>query len=384
MKGSFQIARFFGIPVEVHWTFGLIVLWILYVVYDKTGQFDPQMLFWQTLFVLSIFFCVMLHEFGHALTARKYGVKTLDIILSPIGGVARLDRMPEKPLQEFWVALAGPLVNVGIILLLSVYVLLQGDIKKSQFLDLLYLVVNPQSNTFAAGLSQFDYYVVGLIGLNAALALFNLLPAFPLDGGRIFRALLSMRLNRLQATRIAARTGQLLAIVLGLYGIANGNIITAMIGVFVFSTAAGEYNYVKMEDTLSKTTVNDLVRTSYTLVPDSWHIPEMLQLIPHGLEKYFIVWDEYQGKPTGWVSDKILFEASKDDNVSDLTEIGVIQQLGVIEVQASDSLIQAFNLMRTHQIPILLVKKEQELVGVLDREMVEQFIKMSRSLAKRP
>lgn len=380
MKGSFQIARFFGIPVEVHWTFGLIVLWILYVVYDKTGQFDPQMLFWQTLFVLSIFFCVMLHEFGHALTARKYGVKTLDIILSPIGGVARLDRMPEKPLQEFWVALAGPLVNVGIILLLSVYVLLQGDIKKSQFLDLLYLVVNPQSNTFAAGLSQFDYYVVGLIGLNAALALFNLLPAFPLDGGRIFRALLSMRLNRLQATRIAARTGQLLAIVLGLYGIANGNIITAMIGVFVFSTAAGEYNYVKMEDALSRTTVNDLVRTSYTLVPDSWHIPEMLQLIPHGLEKYFIVWDEYQDKPTGWVSDKMLFEANKNASLNDLTEIADIQNTTLVEVQSSDSLHGAFNVMRTHQVPILLVKKEDELIGVLDMGMVDQFIRMTRSL----
>ncbi len=288
--------------------------------------------------------------------------------------------MPEKPLQEFWVALAGPLVNVGIILLLSFYIILQGDIKKSQFLDLLYLVVNPQSNTFAAGLSQFDYYIVGLIGLNAALALFNLLPAFPLDGGRIFRALLSMRLNRLQATRIAARIGQLLAIVLGLYGIANGNLITAMIGVFVFSTAAGEYNYVKMEDVLSRTTVNDLVRTSYTLIPDSWHIPKMLQLIPHSLEKYFIVWDEYQGKPTGWVSDKMLFEANKNANLNDSQKMADIQNDVLIEVQSSDTLYGAFNIMRTHQVPILLVKKEDELIGVLDMGMVEQFIQMTKSL----
>ncbi len=383
MKGSFQIARLFGIPVEIHWTFGLIVLWIFYVVYDKTGQFDPLMLFWQGLFVFSIFLCVLLHEFGHALTARKYGVKTLDIILSPIGGVARLDRMPEKPIQEFWVALAGPLVNVGIIVILSAYVLVLGDIQRSQLLDLLYLVLNPQSNTFAAGLSQFDFYIAGLIGLNAALALFNLLPAFPLDGGRIFRALLSMRWTRLKATGIAARTGQLLAILLALYGIATGNIITAMIGVFVFSTAAGEFNYVKMEDALDKTPVSDLVRTSFTLALSSWQIPEMLQLIPHGLENYFIVWDDYENHATGWVSQKMVVDASRNPTRHPPLQIADIQDTNLIEVQSSDSLKKVFHLIRDQQVPIVLVKKDDEIAGVLDIAMIERFIQMTRKLKQK-
>lgn len=378
MKGSFRIARFFGIPVELHWTFGLIFLWVGYTVYEKTGRFDPQVLLWQTQFVLSIFLCVLLHEFGHALTARKYGVQTLDIILSPIGGVARLDRMPEKPAQEFWVALAGPLVNGVIILLLSAYVLILSDIRRSQFFDLFYLVFNPQSNTFTANLSQFDFYIFGLIGLNAALALFNLLPAFPLDGGRIFRALLAMRMKRLQATRIAALTGQAMAIALGLYGLATGNLITTLIGVFVFSTAAAEYRFVKMEDTLNQFTIRDLVRTNYQIVKGSWTLSEMMEILPHSLENYFLVQEESSDQLSGWISEKIILKATGDPNLF----IRDIQNLNVEEIQADESIKTAFELIQVKKTPILLVKEGEEVCGVVDLDMIEHFLSITRGSKK--
>ncbi len=383
MKGSFRIARFFGIPVELHWTFGLIFLWVFYVVYDKTGRFDPLVLFWQTLFVLSIFLCVLLHEFGHALTARKYGVKTLDIILSPIGGVARLDRMPEKPIQEFWVAIAGPLVNGAIIVILSAYVLLLGNVQRSQFLDLIYLVVNPQSNTFfTADLSQFDFYIFGLIGLNAALAIFNLVPAFPLDGGRIFRALLSMRLPRLKATRIASLTGQVMAIALAVYGLATGNLITTMIGVFVYSTAAAEFRFVKMEETLNNARVADLVRKDFTTLINTWSTREILELLPHSLEKYFLVWDEQEEKYTGWVSEQMILQATKQAEAPFFPAIGEIQRSKLPEVQSEAPLKTAFNLMREEGASIVLVKEEEAIIGVLDMTMVEHFMAISRGLKK--
>lgn len=378
MKGSFRIARFFGIPVELHWTFGLIFLWVGYTVYEKTGRFDPEVLLWQTLFVLSIFLCVLLHEFGHALTARKYGVQTLDIILSPIGGVARLDRMPEKPIQEFWVALAGPLVNGVIIIILSAYVLILGDIKRSQFFDLFYLVFNPQSNTFTANLSQFDFYIFGLIGLNAALALFNLLPAFPLDGGRIFRALLAMRMKRLQATRIAALTGQAMAIALGLYGLATGNLITTLIGIFVFSTAAAEYRFVKMENTLNQFTIRDLVRTNYQIVKGGWTMSEMMEILPHSLENYFLVQEEFSDLPSGWISEKMVLKAANEQDLF----VRDIQVRTVEEIQADEPVKIAFELIQTKNTPILLVKEGEEVYGVVDLDMIEHFLSITRGTKK--
>ncbi|NRA52109.1 MAG: M50 family metallopeptidase, partial [Phaeodactylibacter sp.] len=131
MKGVVQIAKFFGIPVQVHWTFVLIFIWVL--AKGMGEAWDWETMAWMMGFVLAIFGCVVLHEFGHALTARQYGVDTRDIILSPIGGVARLDRLPENPVHEFMVAVAGPMVNVFIGVLLSAQPLLASDESRSKF-----------------------------------------------------------------------------------------------------------------------------------------------------------------------------------------------------------------------------------------------------------
>ena len=149
MKGSVQIAKVFGIPVQLHWSFAFIILWICYLAYSQSWDLESTL--WASLFVLALFTCVIFHEFGHALTARRYGVTTRDIILSPIGGVARLDRLPDQPQQEFMVAIAGPLVNIAIAILLFPYVL-SNENTRQQLLSIL----DPDSNIFMIELSSVD------------------------------------------------------------------------------------------------------------------------------------------------------------------------------------------------------------------------------------
>ena len=149
MTSAIQIAKVLGIPVRIHWSFALIIFWILYLVYQNEGSTNWQFIAWQSALILALFLFVVLHEFGHALTARRYGIQTLDIILSPIGGVARLDRMPAKPGQEFWVALAGPMVNYGIsILLVGTYLLLDIENNPLKLRLLAQRMMSPESNIF--------------------------------------------------------------------------------------------------------------------------------------------------------------------------------------------------------------------------------------------
>ena len=215
-----RIARIAGIDIHVHWTFGLLIAWI---IFRHLGQGDTlRMAIDGLLFVLAIFACVVLHELGHALTARRYGIKTRDITLYPIGGVARLERMPERPIEELWVAIAGPAVN------LVIAAGLVGVLAAGQKL---------------LGLTQFDLvegqFLVKLAQVNIALAVFNLLPAFPMDGGRVLRALLALRLPYERATQAAATAGRAMAVLFGIVGFFY-NPILMFVALFVFIGAQQE------------------------------------------------------------------------------------------------------------------------------------------------
>ena len=185
------MGTFWGIPVKVHWTFGLLILFVSYSAF-ASGDKLVQGLGLIT-YVLVLFLCVILHEYGHALTAKNYGVYTKDIIISPIGGLARLESMPDKAIQEFFIALAGPIVNLIIGLFLAA---------------ILYFTTGrmiPEISDF-----KFDEpieFIRYIIWMNFALFLFNLIPAFPMDGGRILRSLLSIKLGKVRATKIAAGIG---------------------------------------------------------------------------------------------------------------------------------------------------------------------------------
>ncbi len=225
MKGAFRIGSYRNIGVYIHWTFLLLIAWV-----GGNSFFDGSSIN-ETVeeigFLLMVFLCVLLHEFGHALSAARYGIPTKDITLLPIGGLARLEKMPEKPWHELVVAVAGPAVNVAIILVLIVIMYFGKGFPMG--LDLLSI----ESNSF----------VVNLLLVNISLVVFNMIPAFPMDGGRVFRSLLAMKLSKMKATKIAVRIGQLIAVGFVILGWLYSPMLI-LIGIFIFFGAKAELRYM--------------------------------------------------------------------------------------------------------------------------------------------
>jgi Zn-dependent protease len=222
-----KIARVRGIDIRIHWTFWILILFYLVSV-SRTGGVYAGVV--AVAFIFSVFGCVLLHELGHATAAGWYGIPTKDITLLPIGGVARLQRLPEKPIQELVVALAGPAVNVVIASLLIIPVSLQ--------------VLSAMA---APGIEIGSNFFVQLMFVNVILVLFNLLPAFPMDGGRVLRSLLAMRWGHLKATQIAARLGRWMAVGFGIWAVFSGNILLVFLAIFVFIAGTAELFQAKMQ-----------------------------------------------------------------------------------------------------------------------------------------
>jgi Zn-dependent protease len=249
MKRTLKIAAPFGIPLRLHWTFGLVFLYIFFIAWE--GRWDWQVTLMALGLVVSLFVCVTLHEYGHALMARRFGVSTQDILLSPIGGIARLDRIPSRPKEEFLVAVAGPAVNLVLAALFGVYLFTFPAYLRWNLLQSLFF---RESNYFLPELPLLGYAFLMLFFLNIILAVFNLIPAFPMDGGRILRAVLSTRLPRYTATLIAARIGQAFAVVFAALGVflavrsgGREGIFYVFISIFVFMTAQNELRFVAMQ-----------------------------------------------------------------------------------------------------------------------------------------
>lgn len=222
-----KVGRFYGIDVHIHWTFWLLVLLYLVMV-AKTGQIIEGLS--ALAFVLAAFFCVLLHEYGHALTARRFGIRTHDITLTPIGGLARLERIPENPMQELVIAIAGPLVNVVIAAILSALVFL-----------------GVASDWTAPSVAIGGSFIVQLVVINLVLCLFNMLPAFPMDGGRVLRSLLAMKFGRVRATEIAARLGRWMSLLFAIWGIfVDWNPMLVLLAAFVFISGTAELFQVRL------------------------------------------------------------------------------------------------------------------------------------------
>lgn len=221
MFGSWKLGTIRGIGVHIHWTF-----WLLMIFYTLSAMSAGGMAagLYTALFVSLVFVCVVAHEFGHALAAAAFGIPTHDITLLPIGGVARLERMPQNPKQELVIALAGPAVNVVIALVLFAV-----------------QAVTPLPSMPGNAWMLFDGSLLhNVMAANVILVLFNMLPAFPMDGGRVVRSLLAMRTSHLRATEIAARLGRWMSIGFVLWGLINGQLELLLVGLFVFLAGTGE------------------------------------------------------------------------------------------------------------------------------------------------
>jgi len=356
MKWSWKIGQYKGIPVYIHATFLLIIVWVV-LTHWLQGQGLAGTLA-GIVFVLAIFGCVVLHEFGHALMAQRYRIRTRDITLLPIGGVARLERMPDDPRQELWVALAGPAVNVAIAAVLF------GWLVFSHALEPL------ASLTMTTG-----SFLERLMVVNIFLVLFNMIPAFPMDGGRVLRAVLAMRMEYARATQVAATVGQALALGFGFLGFFV-NPFLIFIAFFVWIGAAQEASMAKMKSVFDGIPVRDAMITDFrTLSPQST-LREAVQLILAGSQQDFPVVD----------GETVVGVLTRADLLRGLAEHGESYRVGDamdrrLEVlDAADMIAAAFERLQgcgCHSMPVL---RDGRLAGLLTMENVGEFLMIQSAL----
>lgn len=273
---SLRVATIAGIPIRVHFTFLVFMGWLYYV----SIQPGVNLSFW---LIPGVFFCVLLHELGHALTAKRYGVGTRDITLYPIGGVAMLQGRRPKPVEEFWIAIAGPVVNVVIALILMPFVIAErGSLPP-----------------FTLRFAQMDL-LQGLFVANIVLPVFNMIPAFPMDGGRILRSLLAMSMPHPKATRIAGGVGQFLAVALGMYGLIQADVFLVLIAFFVFMGAAQEVAASESLSLLSGRKVKDAMITYFRTIESGVNLETASKVLLEGAQQDFPV--VYNGELLGVLS----------------------------------------------------------------------------------
>ena len=301
MGWSLTIGRIAGTAIRLHFTFLLFLIWIAVADYLANG---PAAALSSVAFILLVFGCVTLHEFGHILMARRFGVKTPEVILSPIGGIANMERMPEKPQQELLVAIAGPLVNVAIAALLM---LVTGYGLQHVF--------GMDFNT--AGLAE------RLILVNITLVLFNLVPAFPMDGGRVLRAILAMNIGAQKATALAARIGQGFAFLFVLLGLFY-NPILMLVGFFIYFAANAEERQAAFTGFASKLTVGDAMEASPVTLPGDAPLSRAIDMLLSSPQRDFPVLDD-QGFVIGMLDREAMLVGLRDHGGA-INVAGVMRQ----------------------------------------------------------
>jgi Zn-dependent protease/predicted transcriptional regulator len=360
MNWSLSLGRLAGIRIFVHWTFSLLIAWIL-LIHVMQG-YSLRAALSGVIFVLTIFLCVTLHELGHALAARRYGIQTRDITLLPIGGVARLERMPREPKQELVVALAGPAVNViiaGVLL-----VMLQ--------------ILPPMQ----AGLLPLEgmNFLQGLLLVNVILVIFNLLPAFPMDGGRVLRALLAIRMSYVKATRIAATVGQGMAILfafLAIFGPFSPFLL--FIALFVFLGAQAEAQSVAQTATLKGLTVRDAMLTRFRSLREDSTLAEAVDQLLSGSQHDFPV--ERSGEVVGILSRTALVRGLSQHGVG--ASVRQAMNPKCRTVQAWEDLESVLQRLRENECPAMPVMEAERMVGLLTMENIAEMVMINKALAER-
>lgn len=362
MKGSFKLGNIAGIDVFLHWTFSLLIIYIVYINY-KAGQNIVQMA-WSVLFIICVFATVLLHELGHALTAKKFNIKTYNITLFPIGGIASLEKLPEKPSEELMVAFTGPMVNIVLALILSLFIHYPNNSEEM----MAQLSGGINSNNFL-----LNFFLV-----NMALAVFNLIPAFPMDGGRILRAILSYKLKRNVATKIAARIGQILAIGFIFLGFTY-NPFLIFIGIFVIMAAQIETNYTESKYLLKGYKVRDVLMKQNPIIDCNETIDTVVKLMLDSQNKYFLV--TKNGILLGTLNRNQIIEGlSKKDEEANLSSI---IDKNLIYLEANSLLEDVFELIYKHKSTLMLVIEDNRFIGTLDMENLLEFILINEVKAKK-
>lgn len=364
MKWSWRVGSIAGIALYLHATFLLLLAYVAIANYQTTRSAAEALN--GVLFVVAVFGTVVLHELGHALAAKRFGIKTKDITLLPIGGIARLERMPREPRQEMIVALAGPAVNVVIAVILYVVLMLSGGMP-----DLI------EGAALSEGFLERGFFA-RLLAVNIWLVLFNLIPAFPMDGGRVLRAVLAMRTDDYaEATERAARVGRFFALLFGMLGLfVLGNPLLVFVALFVWLAAAGEAAAVQTSVMLDGVPIQRMMITDVeTLSPDD-PLSRPVRLILDGFQQDFPVVS--QGVVQGMLTRPALLKALAERG--DQTPVRDVMDRDFQQANPGDQADDVLTRLRAcgcHSIPVI---RNGQLLGVLTMDNVGEYVMVQAAL----
>lgn len=353
MKGSLKLGTIGGIGIFVHWTFSLLIAFIIYINY-RTGSNAIQIA-WSVLFILCVFVTVFLHELGHSFAAKLFNIGTKDITLLPIGGVSRLESLPEKPKEELIVTFAGPLVNIILALITGLFISFPAT---SEAL----------AQELSKGINASNFFLNFFL-VNIVLAIFNLIPAFPMDGGRILRALLSFKFERHIATKIAARIGQFLAMGFILLGFLF-NPFLIFIGLFVIMGAQAESKHADSKYSLKGYKVRDVLMKQYITIDAGEPIKTAIDLLLDSQSKIFLITENNEAVGTLNRDQIIMALSEKGENVV----IHSAMNKNLIYLDVETLLENIFELVYKNKNNLMLVMEKNELVGTLDTENLLEFL----------
>lgn len=361
MSWSWQIAKVSGIPIRVHWTFFLLLGW---VAIESAGTGGGALAVASGVgFILALFFCVVLHELGHALVAQRFGVPTFDITLLPIGGVARLQRIPEQPGQELAIAVAGPAVNVVIVAILWLIGVRPGTVQVD--------------GTDVLEVSM----LTKLMLVNIMLVVFNLLPAFPMDGGRVLRALLAFKLNYVDATRIAASVGQMMAFLFGMLALASHNPMLFLVALFVWMGAQGEAGMVRQRSLMTGSRVRDAMLTRFLVLKRGSTLLDAAQQLLAGDQQDFPVVDDSNHAFVVLTRDSLIEGFSREGRDAPVERVAHGK---IAQVESDAELEPAVQMMREENLACLEVVERGRRVGLLTRENIEEYLMLKLAIAAGP
>ena len=350
MRWSWRIGSLAGIELRIHATFLLLLAWVG-AAHWASGR-SLEAVLEGVLFILALFACVVLHELGHAMAARQFGIPTRDITLLPIGGVARLERMPEKPEQELWVAVAGPLVNVAIAAGLFVWLTVSHAWAP---LGQLHVASGP--------------LLARLMVANVTLVVFNLIPAFPMDGGRVLRALLAKRLDYVRATQVAAGIGQGVAFGFGLLGLFF-NPLLMFIALFVWIGASQEASATQMKAALAGTPVQTAMMTDFQQLSPGDTLVDAARMVLQGSQQDFPVVE--QGEVVGILTRAdLLLALAEQGNKYPVSAVMRRDFFAAEDTEMLETAIQRLQECKCHTMPVL---HQGRIAGLLTMENLGEYL----------
>jgi Zn-dependent protease/predicted transcriptional regulator len=357
MRWSWRLLNVAGIGIYVHVTFFVLLIWIGWSGFSARHRWEDALS--GIAFILTLFVMVVLHELGHALTAKRFGIRTRDITLLPIGGVARLERMPEDPKQELAVALAGPAVNVVLACLLFAVLAVTG-------------YLSPLETLLKGG----GNFLSNLMFVNVMLAVFNLLPAFPMDGGRVLRALLAIRMSYPRATAIAANIGQGMAILFGLVGLFVPYPVLILIAVFVWMGASTEASMVQMKSALNGIPASRVMITDFkTLAPEDT-LSRAAEYLLAGYQQDFPVMSDNQ----------LVGVLTRPALVNGLTRLGAnmpaadAMEKEFVTAHPDEPAEMVFHRLQTSPSRSVLILQNGQLLGIVTAENVGEYLMVQAAL----